>query len=511
MNQILSILNQILQELRKQNSRPDAFFYFHFNPPHIIAKAQDGFTYKINPDGKAFLMLGQIEGPIPCNPYPEVLWKLNLADFVLRNRNRLPLAVLTLLSIVALQFLLSATVDGYAAHIIPALCAFVYVGLFILALLVVIGAAINNFNRGRRFDWDPDRGKLLGLLPGGETDKVVSLDLSPDLSVFSLSETETSFDFADRQDKTLSAQTDGQYIVIVPFRFETGLIVCPSDEDGQRVYSFPRHAVCDNVPGWFQEVATPRRWDRETWRDYQAYLSAFCDQLPAWSRSHKLSTGDPLNNLTAALRKTATTVTFLLCAFFAFAQGSVVPVPDKFLTEKERTEAQTKQSVESMRTAMRNVFSDSVEVERLKQELILKKSVVAETTQPVRSFCTWVLYGYFFPVLAFFAVLFWLVANAAFGESIHDPSGQTVFGVGISKWGHIFRAALWSILTFVAVVEMARGMLQDIISSNSLWWWFCWWVIKAFAFFKLINWIVPNPKVRGVAVIGQQTQYKQIG
>lgn len=465
------------KELRYR-PRPAVMYYLGENPPCAVVVDGDK-TYKIHPDGTTFWAIAGMYVPIEGCPAPDVVWRLNTGAFLWRHRKQIPLAVVVLVALVALQFLLS-TIPGApgAAWFLDFFAAGMNATLVGMVLLLAILSSLWVFRFCVRWHLASEDNEMSGLLEAGR------IDISPDVHIFSTSDSEQPDTFAQRvRDAYNDMLPHGQYLLILNYRCPSGIIV-RSPDTGSQEY-FERDSLTKTLPAWAQEVCPPTRFDRETWADFSAYCVAFCEQFRVWSQTDKMKQGNPLkdmlNMMEATARKAAVILALFLCPLFVAAQD-LVPVSARALPQ----------------TAGQSVFSgslpDSAEVEKMKHGLLQGKAAIAKETKPTRLFSMWAFHKFILPVLAFFAIIFWIIAKSAFKESEHDYGGNVIFGIGIAERGHWARRCVWAILTCTAIIEISAGIIDDILTKENLWGRFVLWILQAVAAYLVITGLTPNPR-----------------
>ena len=569
MQQILTILQGIYKEMQEANRRGAAEFHYYLNsnPPFVAAKSPEGFLYKILPDGKtSFLLGGEVGIPLPgaACPYPEVLWKLALGAWVVRNRRWFPLAILSLLGLVSLQVLLSLSGTG-AAMVLPTFSAVMNCLLFVSFGAAVTAAILRNFGRGITVQFGNKDIDFGGLLESG------SVDISPDILVASASEGESPLAYIERVEAARTVQADGQLLVVVAYKNQVGIIGFPPDENGVRVEEyFRRDRLTDDISDWKQEVCPPTRFDRETWGDFVAYVHAFCVQYRDWVNWERSKQGKPLDDLLASMRaaaqKAAVILAILFCSLGASAQSAAEWQRDSANFQKIECEiltqcethapafspllklymsgfpasiviycllfglialaakrvarkwltlaalflfsfgASAQSAVPIPTNAGQSIFRsvpDSMELEKLKREMMLSKYQVGREIAPRQMFVMWTFHNWVVPIMFLFGLLAWFWAKAAFRESEHDQGGNVIFGIGIANGGHYARRIVFILAAAIAVVEIADSVIWAFFREQNLWWSAIKCVCLAVLWMYGVNWITPNPRKVDSAPMGQ--------
>lgn len=480
--EILSALHQIQRQMQELAARPRPviMYYLGENPPYAQAKFPEGAVFKIGLDGQTRMLVSGLEIPVDGCPCPEAIWRLNTGVFAWKFRRYIPLALFSIAGIVALQFLV-ATVPGApgAAWFVDYFATGMNVILFTLAAVCLIAAVLYNFKRGITIRMEqPDETAL--LLEAGQP------DISPDTLVMSAGETENPSDFAERvRDAYNELFPRGQYMLVFTFRSPSALIVRFPDTGSQEVFN--RATLTKDLPGWMQEVCEPRQFERETWRDFVAYVRAFCIQYAAWVKMDKMKQGNPLKDMLAGMeamaRKSAAVIALMLFSLTAFAQGELTPVSARPLPE-----AQKKTSI------FQNV-PDSARLEAYKMELLNDKAKIGRELAPRQRFMLWFFHAFVVPVFFFIGLLAWFIAKAAFKEAVHDYDGRVIFGRDIAWYGHRARTMVFVMATLIAAIEIADMMVTAFFTSDNLWWAATKSVAYAFACYFIVTWITPNPRI----------------
>lgn len=139
---------------------------------------------------------------------------------------------------------------------------------------------------------------------------------------------------------------------------------------------------------------------------------------------------------------------------------------------------------------------DSSRLEQYKTQMLADKARFGRELAPRQDFLFWTYRNFALPILFFVALIFWLIAKAAYKESLHDPAGFVIFGQRIVDIGHLARYFVFGIAGVVMLIEIANDAVSTFFVSDSLWWWMGRTVVKgAVAYFIFTRWIVPNPRV----------------
>lgn len=322
---------------------PTFLYQLHQNPPHIVAKYEGGFTYKVLLDGTTtFLIEGGYEVPAPGCPCPDVLAVAKFWRFVLRHRRSLVLAAFGVVALASLQFLLMFMPgnDELYWSFVNLFSFWMNATLLVAFAFAFAGAAIWNFGKGLHIETRKQQDTP--LLNAGQ------ISIHPDIMVASLSPDETTDKFADRMEESRDGQVAGQWVVVLPFRNPVGTIVRNAEDDEIfSGYKFTR----DNPPyqsdEWpiEQRICLPgKRFQYETWEEYQAYLRHFATHYPEWALWAKAQIGDPVSSLANAMRAAATCLLLLLAALPAFSQKSaqVERYLGTYRYENDRPKGETK-------------------------------------------------------------------------------------------------------------------------------------------------------------------------
>lgn len=139
---------------------------------------------------------------------------------------------------------------------------------------------------------------------------------------------------------------------------------------------------------------------------------------------------------------------------------------------------------------------DSSRLEALKREMLDSKARFGRELAPRQEFIFWTYRNFALPVLFLFGFIGWLLAKAAYKESLHDPNGFVLFGRRIVDIGHLARYWVFGIAGIALLVEIANDAVSTFFVSDSLWWWMARTIAKGIvAYFVFTAWIVPNPRV----------------
>ncbi len=127
-----------------------------------------------------------------------------------------------------------------------------------------------------------------------------SLSLHPDISVFSLSETEDAASREERFNEARKNRKPGQYVVCVFFRKPSGLIIADKD-DG--VFERRNPPYQETWPKESHLQVPPNHlYTAETWDEYEQDLLTLCQYLPEYLSTIRLDVPNPGNALAAELK-----------------------------------------------------------------------------------------------------------------------------------------------------------------------------------------------------------------
>jgi hypothetical protein len=207
-------------------------------------------------------------------------------------------------ALVVLQWLLWALPDSpadeYRTNFVALLSYWLNAALVVLSVFALVSACLYNFGRGVRVrltDTDTDK----SLLSAGQT------DIHPDIFLMSVSADEDGQAYADRIEQAQVTRTRGQWIVVIPFRSPSGVVIT----GGEGCYSFHRSEPDYQGLDWPEEkriVPPGFRFASETWEEYTAYCRTFAAHYPEWAQYEKTKTNNPVAAIVDAQR--AKTVTF---------------------------------------------------------------------------------------------------------------------------------------------------------------------------------------------------------
>jgi len=139
---------------------------------------------------------------------------------------------------------------------------------------------------------------------------------------------------------------------------------------------------------------------------------------------------------------------------------------------------------------------DSARLEALKREMLEGKARFGRELAPRQEFVFWTYRQFALPVLFLLGFIGWLIAKAAYKESLHDSGGFVIFGRRIVDIGHLARYWVFGVAGVALLIEIANDAVSTFFVSDSLWWWMARTIIKGLlAYFVFTVWIVPNPRV----------------
>lgn len=271
-------------------------FLYTFEPtPCVYAYHADGTVYRMLLDGTSFLRSGDSELLMPGCPHPhQVLWTGQFRQFVWRNRARLPLVVLALASLTALQIVMGnlpelGEVNRYFIGIFAWVVNMALCGFLLLAALACVSAYFGDGILRAITRVEPDG--TAGLLGPG------ALSIGQDLLLCS-AESETAAQWAERVDAAIQGMGD-RWLLIVPFRAPIAMVIIPS-VDGQPLADKSAGVRPGQAPEYFEEqfsrtappfpVSVPAissAYLSETFQQYHSYLSAICPAFMAWAAERK--------------------------------------------------------------------------------------------------------------------------------------------------------------------------------------------------------------------------------
>lgn len=484
--EVLTVLTQIQRELSAigNRPRPAIMYYLSERPPYAQANYPDGNSFKIGLDGGTLMRIAGMDVPVAGCPCPEVIWRLNTGFFAWKYRRLIPLAVLTLVGLAALQFLLLSIPGAPSAvWLLDYFAGAMNAALVTLFLLCIVAAALWNFRRGVHIRLsEPD--EIAGLL------EMPAPDISPDVLVMSASPDETPERLLERiRDAKNDQLPGGQYLLFFTFRSADGLIVRSPEVVGESAYFsqmiFDRAHLTKDIAGWSQEVSAPRMFERETWTEFVAYVRAFCVQFADWSRRDKMRQGNPYKNMTEELRARAMrAASFLLPLLFAFN-----------LNAQDLQPVSARPIPENGGKSIFQSLPDSAKLEAYKMEMLTGKMKAGKEIAPRLDFAMWVFHNFAVPILFFVGLLALFVAKASFKEALHDQSGRVIFGHGIAWYGHQARAVVFVVAILIALAEISHSMVVAFFTSESLWWAAIQCVALSILWYFFVTWITPNPKV----------------
>ena len=312
----------------KQGQNVQFFYELHRNPPGLVGRYPDGTSYRSLLDGQTFFLLnGQYEIPVPGTPWPAQLFTANVMTWAFRNRKTIINFAFLIAVLVVTQFFLwqlpGDTMDEAKLSFI-ALLSFAQNGVLIFALCIV-ALTLLAWNFGRGVILQREKEGVLQLAAG-------QISILPDLLIMSSSADESGAAMADRIETARAGQIEGQWIVVLTFRHETGLVIFSSDSaDGAEFdgYRFRRPEWGDaHMAGGFPDLSKgefhiSNAYKRETWNQYEAYCNQFAADFSAWSAEEKPRHIDPVKALVQRLRADAARVVSMLLILL-LASGSAM-------------------------------------------------------------------------------------------------------------------------------------------------------------------------------------------
>lgn len=282
-------------------NRGTVFMYnLNGNPPCIIAKTPE-MNWRIEADGKAFLVAGCAEVPAPGNPFPRELATLQAALAFRRIVPVLPWALLAIIAPVVIQFLLwnlpDAPTDELRLNFISLLSMWMNTALIVGLCLCAVTLLIWNFGKGVRVSMNPMDNSPM-LLESGEP------DISPDIFLMSDSPGENPDKYLDRWAAAEAGQKPGQWIVVITFRRPEGVIVTGTEEPYRFVRDCPDYQGRD-WPVEERIVPPGTRFSNETWEQYLNYCHTFATHYPEWAKWQKIDNANAIEAMKESLRAEA--------------------------------------------------------------------------------------------------------------------------------------------------------------------------------------------------------------
>lgn len=282
----------------------DCRFFYNVSAGHIIAHAP-GMNYRVQADGTTFFRTDSgFEVPAPGCPFPRELATLNALLTFRRVFAPAMIGLLVVGALVVLQWLLWALpgspADEYRTNFIALFSYWANVVLVVLFVSVSVSACLYNFGKGlcvRLTDTDTDK----KLLSAGRP------DIHPDIFVMSVSADEAGHAYADRVEAAQVTRTRGQWVVVIPFRSPSGVIIT----GGEECYRFHRAEPDYQGPDWSLEkrITSPGfRFASETWAEYVQYCHVFASHYPEWAAYEKTKTKNAILSIVDAQR--AKSITF---------------------------------------------------------------------------------------------------------------------------------------------------------------------------------------------------------
>jgi len=276
----------------------DCRFFYNVQAGCIIAHTP-GMNYRIQSDGRTFFRTDNgFEVPAPGCPFPRELATLNALLTFRRLFQPVTIGLLLLGALVVLQWLLWALPDSpadeYRTNFVALFSYWINAALVVLAVFALASACLYNFGRGVRVRLaNPDTDKM--MLSAGVP------DISPDIFIMSASADEDGQTFADRVEAAQVTRKRGQWIVVIPFRNSSGIVIT----GGQGCYPFHRADPDYQGADWPTEdriVPPGFRFAAETWTEYCRYCHTFAQHYPEWAQYEKTKSNDPVSAIVEAQR-----------------------------------------------------------------------------------------------------------------------------------------------------------------------------------------------------------------
>ena len=471
----LALLARIQADLTALHFRQTIHSTYFLHVPKPYAQVDiNGREYRILQDGTTLAGIANLWLPVNGCPYPEAIWRLNTAVFWLKYRRFLPLAIMSLVAIASLQILI-ATIPGApgAAWFIDWFSAGMNTALAALALLCLVGAALHNFGRG--ISVQMGKPEIAGLIEAGQ------IDLSPDILIMSVSETETQADFWERvQDRMLDQLTAGQYILVLQFRTADGVLVREPDIAGQSQVLFDRSAIAKDLNGWWNEITHPQRFDLETWADYCDYVRAFCEQFRVWSQRDKARQGSPVKNMMDAAKAAALAIAMLFC-FTGVQAQSAVPVP-------QRVTSGTFGS-----NSLVSNLPDSATLEERKAAYMVERAQDWRKVGPVLEYYMWRFEISFLVIFIGIGGVLWVFAKVAARDSIKDVYGAPLFGDILTRMHIWSKGVLFLILAAITAVYLGEAVVRYYYTGGMPGFWtLVKWAIICYLWYKVFEFVLPD-------------------
>lgn len=443
----LNELSRIAREISRLNARPmpAVMYYLNESPPYAQAKYPDGTVFNIFPDGSTQILIAGNFFPVPGCPVPEAIFRLNVGAFIWKYRKSMPLAVMCLLGLVALQFLLS-TIPGApgAAWFVDYFAATMNCLIITLAAACLVAFVVRNFGAGItiKFGGDP-----AGLLESGLP------NIDPDVLVMSDSEDETGGQLAERiKSAYYGLAARGQYLLVFTFRHPSGIIVRFPETGSQEV--FGRASLTRDIPGWAQEVSDPKRFEQETWTDFLRYVQAFCVQYVAWAKSDKLKINSPIKDLVASMevlgKKTVSVFLALIISLSVLTAQSARPVPKRFGGDEGPLSS----------SSLIQQAPDSAGFEAMKVAYLKDRAKEWAALKPQVDFFMWRFEISFLIILVGVGGILWVIASVAARDSVKDIYGSPLFGNILTR-AHLWaKGGLFLILAVITVVYLGEAVIR---------------------------------------------------
>lgn len=493
--EFVTILSQIRKELAASATRPTPAVMYHIDAEKAFASVvfPDETTFRVYPDGQTEMQIAGMYVPVQGCPYPEAIFRLNFGVFAYRYRRFLPLAVLSIFGIAALQFLLS-TIPGApgAAWFLDYFAAAMNFTLVSLFGMCIVAFALRNFGRGItiRLEKEDPAALLTSGMP----------DITPDVLIMSASEEETPAEFAERIRQAHNALWPrGQYMVVFTFRSPCALIVRFPETGSQEV--FHRANLTKDIPGWMQEVSDTFRFEHETWPQFVAYVNAFCIQYSVWAQSDKLKQGNPLKDMLhgfeAASRRVAVAIALLLCSVSAFADpvgnGGAVPVPKRFGSG-------------FMNEGISSTMPDSVSFERMKEAYMVARAHEWQKLEPVVEFYMWRFEISWLIIFLGIGGILWIFAKVAARDSIKDVYGTPLFGDILTRMHIWSKGTLFVILAIISAVYLSEAIVRYYYTGGMPdFWTIAKWAGVCWLWYRVFEFIIPDTPGSKKPIMGQNS------
>ena len=148
--------------------------------------------------------------------------------------------------------------------------------------------------------------------------------------------------------------------------------------------------------------------------------------------------------------------------------------------------------VEPSTKSLWDEMPDTLTLEKYKRDLAAGVKSIGNEIIPQWDFLFFVFWLIVFPILFAVSLIAWFVAKSAFKE-MKSSANVPLFSKPVSYWGYQARNVIFGCAALFGVVLLMDCLIRGFFSLN-LWRWVILALIEAVVLYKLVTFIVPNPK-----------------